>query len=147
MPLPTRNEPQPEPPDVRCPGCGLQAIWQPRETITTLVPASEPRPTRHEPSQAISAALRPQNTLPEDIRETAREAFAGRPRNADGALSLPVTRNPWLALDDALAATVPAVQAAALRATADDWEALGPPDVPSPIAAWLRRRATELETR
>ncbi len=50
--------------------------------------------------QSAGAAM----TVPDELRQIAREAFAGRPRDAEGGLALPTDRNPWRALDDALEA-------------------------------------------
>ena len=54
------------------------------------------------------AAMKP-GDVPDELRNIAREAFAGRPADAEGTLALPVDRNPWRALDDALAAVMAAV--------------------------------------
>lgn len=48
--------------------------------------------------------------IPEGIRDLARAAFAGRPADREGQYRLDVNRNPWTALDDALAAVVPAIR-------------------------------------
>jgi hypothetical protein len=56
---------------------------------------------------------------PDEIRDIARAAFAGQPAKADGTLALSVGRNPWRALDDALAAVQPHIAAHTLRDFAD----------------------------
>lgn len=41
--------------------------------------------------------------VPDELLRAAKEAFAGRPPSADGVFALDTGRNPWRALDDALA--------------------------------------------
>lgn len=48
--------------------------------------------------------------IPAPVRDRARAAFAGRPADAEGQFALPATRNPWTALDDALAAVLDALR-------------------------------------
>lgn len=68
-------------------------------------------------------------TTPDEIREIARAAFAGRPPMADGVFALPTDRNPWRALDDALGAVLPAHEAMVRRHFADVIETrFGPVD-------------------
>lgn len=57
--------------------------------------------------------------VPDEIRQRARAAFSGRPPMPEGVYVLPLNRNPWTALEEAIAAVVPAIrQAERGRATA-----------------------------
>jgi hypothetical protein len=58
----------------------------------------------------MSQPTQPGQDVPDELRAIARQAFAGRPADAEGALSLDSARNPWVALDDALAAVLPAIR-------------------------------------
>lgn len=53
--------------------------------------------------------------VPDDLHRIACEAYSGRPADVEGHYALAVTRNPWVALRDALAAVLPA-HAAFVRA-------------------------------
>lgn len=62
--------------------------------------------------------------VPEELRAVARAVFSGQPPRPDGTLLLDSGRNPWRALDDALAAVLPTYREMVLReATKQDWEA------------------------
>jgi hypothetical protein len=82
----------------------------------------------------------PRPDVPDDIREAARAAFAGQPPDADGQYVLMSTRDPWEALDDALAAVLPVLRQRAEQAERERDLAVAHDRQPYPTA-WAYEQA------
>ncbi len=62
--------------------------------------------------------------IPAHLRDIARAAFSGQPPRADGTLLLDTGRNPWRALDEALAAVLPEHEKQIRAEFAAEWAAI-----------------------